>query len=731
MFFHLSVLRPTRRHILAVLAVAVTLLGHGAAAGAASNVDLFLVDPFLLGKPDNGTNLGNLDLGTLYQRRNWSVVRATGLVADGTSAAIAVVESNNATADVTLKANGAVLLPYNAKFLTEAPGAGTAKLTIPAASLVKVGSVYFAAALVQAPPATTAHSFSAPVEIVAVQDGVKKQATLRLTPPPVVLVHGLWGDETSLKDLQAYLLATAPWQKSALVEPICYSLYLAFDAAKDPLTGDGDSCEITSKTALDREIAHLMVVLDDRHIVGGRVDVVAHSMGGLVVRHYSAQPKYFGARNRRQGEFHELVTIDATEQGSTLATYLYYHADSGLQAPAFSPSWNLWEAECDDGDTVRTCFNKLSLPLAANSLSLETGPVFALLPEGPHVRAAPNARIPGTIWRAVTATWPQTDKQSSLLRSVLNALIAALYSSGQTPANTVGILGTEQDDVIATLKSELGNVQNSFNFTDLAHTKTPDPSVFSTFFDGVNQNVEESASVDRLTGCWLANLGAAGCTQGITQQSRPQASPVASSQAQPAKFLAADRLALGAAGRSPQFGVPFELPLRLTQAPRAIVVSQSNGHGEIQSGSGGVAITRQSGGISYIRITPQRFGPMTFTVAVTFADGGFAVRRFKTDVRLPATAPAAFSAGRGPIVIVLGSDEPVALLQPEATYPDVGTIRVDPRLVTASVRQASGMPVISLQNGVIRALRPGQATIEARFGNAFDRIQVIVKPDWD
>src|SRR5277367_6932416 len=128
-----------------------------------------------------------------------------------------------------------------------------------------------------------------------------RSATLTLTPPPVVLVHGLWGDETSLKDLQAYLLATAPWKKSGLVEPICYSLYLVFDAAKDPLSGNGDSCEVTSKTALDREIGHLMTVLDNRHIAGGRVDVVAHSMGGLVVRHFSAQPEYSGTRDRRQG----------------------------------------------------------------------------------------------------------------------------------------------------------------------------------------------------------------------------------------------------------------------------------------------------------------------------------------------------------------------------------------------------------------------------------------------
>jgi hypothetical protein len=32
---------------------------------------------------------------------------------------------------------------------------------------------------------------------------------------------------------------------------------------------------------------------------------------------------------------------------------------------------------------------------------------------------------------------------------------------------------------------------------------------------------------------------------------------------------------------------------------------------------------------------------------------------------------------------------------------------------------------------MIRALKPGEATIEARFGGVVDRIQVIVKPDWD
>ena len=73
--------------------------------------------------------------------------------ADNTSAAIAIVQTANPTADVKLSTNnGTTLLPYDPKFLTKAPsGAGTATLTIPAAQLVKVGARYYAAALVQAP----------------------------------------------------------------------------------------------------------------------------------------------------------------------------------------------------------------------------------------------------------------------------------------------------------------------------------------------------------------------------------------------------------------------------------------------------------------------------------------------------------------------------------------------------------------------------------------------------
>lgn len=611
---------------------------------------VFLVDPFLVGALDNNHNLKNLDLAGLYQKRNWGTVKAAALEADNTSAAIAIVQTGPCAADVTLSTNnGTTLLPYDPAFLTKAPGTGGGKsLTIPAKNLTRVGTKYYAAALVQAPAVGATYNVSYLITVKAVQGSASQPVTMKLEVPPVILVHGLWGDASSLKDLKTYLLATPQWQKTGLVHAICYSQYLAFDAAKDPLSNGGDACEVTSTTALNQEIAHLVTILDTRHVVGGRIDVVAHSMGGLVVRYYSAQEQYRSPRNRNQGVFHEIVTIDTPEYGSALATFLYYHASAKRHASFGSGPYNLWEAECDSGDTVKTCFNKLGMPLASPSLALDSGAVYSLIPGGASIRAAPDARIPGATWRAVTAIWPQTDSRSSLLRSVMNTLIRAIYYDNQTAPDTSSILGTLDNDVVVKKTSQHGDAQGSYNFRDLAHTKTPHPSVFSAFFDGGNQNVEESSSVNRLIGCWLANLGSMTCSR-VPKAAGENEAPLVASTAPVARFAASDRLAVDAPGRGPQFGVPFDLPLHFSSpVSRTVFVSQSDAHGEIPSGSGKATMTPQSGATSSVRITPQRFGPMTFTIAASFTDGGVAVKRFTATVRPPPCAADGLHGGAQP-----------------------------------------------------------------------------------
>jgi Putative binding domain, N-terminal len=60
-------------------------------------IAVHLVDPFLL-----GANLSSINLSPLYSAQNWAAVEAKGLVADGVSAAIAVVQTNDCASNIAL-----------------------------------------------------------------------------------------------------------------------------------------------------------------------------------------------------------------------------------------------------------------------------------------------------------------------------------------------------------------------------------------------------------------------------------------------------------------------------------------------------------------------------------------------------------------------------------------------------------------------------------------------------
>ena len=252
-----------------------------------------------------------------------TAVQAQGLVADGTSAAVAVFMSGS-SASVTFTANnGATLRPFSSGFLNSGSGAGAASLSVtPTAS----GNYYYALALVIGGQPPTAKTGSQ-ITVTAANTGISntQTQTMLTVPTPVVFIHGLWGDMTSLASTQTYLTKVNSTYKANpfLLTSICYSVYLGFDAATDTLPGHGRGCEQTSTQALDQYLAvTLYPQLAAKHWVGGRVDAVVHSMGGLVVRHYSATANFKSIRNRKLGAFRKVITLDTPETGSALATWL-------------------------------------------------------------------------------------------------------------------------------------------------------------------------------------------------------------------------------------------------------------------------------------------------------------------------------------------------------------------------------------------------------------------------
>ncbi len=702
----------------------VALSFQGAAASPAyrapSSTSLSALDPYLVAPND----LGNIDLAAfLSSNPDLANYSAAALAADSTSAAIVLLETSSSS-DITfsITSGTATLLPYTAKFMTQSPQTGAATLVVTSANFVSANGHFYAPALLQGP--LGGYSSANSIAVSATQDGNAAGANLVLLMPPLVLVHGLWGDLTSLANVQEYIDSVAPWKsQTQLVAPICYSLYLAFDAQTDPLSNGKDPCEVTSASALQTEIDSMMAELDSEHIVGGRVDIAAHSMGGLASRNYASQSSYASLRNRMQGQIHTIVTLDTPEIGSLLANWLIKHRNATRKAPTWTPQGFIWSEVCGSAD-IETCFYNNSYPLAAPQLPIDTGGVYSLEPNGPSLNN-PNLvgpDIANATWRAVSATAPG----NSALAFGLNTLIAALYENpfGSNVPTLNSILKKLPNDAIVTVVSQTKAASQPYTFAKLSHTSLVSSILTWLSGDNLNDNSvtdDPSAKVYALTACWLETSGANSCV--------PQAVEIPVAETSAPALNPVDRIDVHGPLKS-VLGTPFEIAVHLKTPGTNPELSV------FQRGEGGrtrlepVTVTRADNDIVYARVTPKLLGPLTIGVRASFADGGVSVREIDTYVVPPKTSPLEFKANPLPeLVMTLNASSRIAMAHPFAVYPPpVGRIYLNSTFVNWRLLPQKGRPVVTLErNGLLRAVAPGEAVAQAQFGSSLDRVRIIVR----
>jgi pimeloyl-ACP methyl ester carboxylesterase len=162
------------------------------------------------------------------------------------------------------------------------------------------------------------------------QGVVIANGSIDLRHPPVVLVHGIWSNSGVFAEMAKYLSANGlvgaranysahsadsfhPLRESAPIDALVQAVEEALNVSRgrgivipgQRVTSFGDG---------------------EHHIAASQVDVVAHSMGGLVARarEHDKGPRIAFRRkeNRDQGEFHKLITIGTPHQGSEFADYL-------------------------------------------------------------------------------------------------------------------------------------------------------------------------------------------------------------------------------------------------------------------------------------------------------------------------------------------------------------------------------------------------------------------------
>jgi hypothetical protein len=437
---------------------------------------------------------------------------------------------------------------------------------------------------------------------------------------PVVLVHGLWGDLTSLQSTQSFLDTQFPFSgipafsgiSPYFVTPICYSTYLAYYATSDTLPNAGTGCEQTSTKALANYLSSLYANLDASGIVGGRVDIVAHSMGGLVARNFSNFGAYRNARNRNQGTFRDVITLDTPETGSALTYFLdYVFATHPLSPSATSSSTRLWNSLClsfSFSQTVEECMAAFPMrnPLAFPGHDLKEGAVYSLIPDdyisllppsertGLRFSDLPTPNIPNATWFAVGSTFPDNGQlPTATVRDFLSLFISATYPSNEAPETLTDMLGNGPNDVVVTLGSQLDHVipgqAQTFNY--LSHTRVP-TAVVPFFPHSLNDTVTASPAVNQQIANWLG-YGSYGASPQIANTMVQTANPLSPSFQPRASGILDGKIA----GQPDDLTQPVDLaqPVQIQlnlpdENVVSITVLQHNGDKHLQNQSAGVAL---------------------------------------------------------------------------------------------------------------------------------------------
>jgi pimeloyl-ACP methyl ester carboxylesterase len=118
---------------------------------------------------------------------------------------------------------------------------------------------------------------------------------------PVLMVHGLWSDRGSFAMMESELLKNELYTPELLRRADYSATNNRFFAA--------------NHNVVPRNITDLLSGLRGNNIAAGSVDIIGHSMGGILSRLYLQSDDY-------DSDIHKLITINTPHSGSQIANYL-------------------------------------------------------------------------------------------------------------------------------------------------------------------------------------------------------------------------------------------------------------------------------------------------------------------------------------------------------------------------------------------------------------------------
>src|SRR5580692_8792456 len=185
---------------------------------------------------------------------------------------------------------------------------------------------------------------------------IQIQSTGGLTPstipvtilrPPLILIHGFWADWTVWNSFSPLVSGTGSVDPRFYVGRVDYSNLVNVTAtipvyptkSLGKIRANSLGLQYNAPRILNRIGKWIQSYKSGNNpagipVAGVQADIVAHSMGGLIVRYFATFP-YFAndvtSPTFGQGTVHKLITIDTTHLGTPVATQLLSSQESCLE----------------------------------------------------------------------------------------------------------------------------------------------------------------------------------------------------------------------------------------------------------------------------------------------------------------------------------------------------------------------------------------------------------------
>ena len=348
------------------------------------------------------------------------------------------------------------------------------------------------------------------IKAIAKITGEELEKNIQLFPPPVVLVHGLWSSKRKWRenDSIGVTLKLPSFQES--LEMIGFEVYLVNYELKARATSTFNPQ--SASYSIGQLIAETNGALSNyrnKNIAITQIDVVAHSMGGLIARARTAYKhiKFIKLANYNRGDFHKIITIGTPHQGSPIANVLVeckdatainckmtYRDTECLKNCRDSCKTVTCESECQKGCVeeiicARDGWLKLSellesefynpIPLMDNKEPMPIGEAVHDIQVGSNaIRLIPETKIPS---HAIVGRNPKIMNRTDEIASNIQFFwFDIFFKSDKSPVTIDKLLGSSKyHDTIVSENSQKGGllkngVKNQVTIVEnVVHTDEP------------------------------------------------------------------------------------------------------------------------------------------------------------------------------------------------------------------------------------------------------------------